>query len=131
MGEKALVEGLVEDAAKLIRSLDATEYKPTLAAWYYYDDAAEWRLLIAGPKFDEFLPKQEALAYQKISESISAENMDNLSISLVKLVATKAPLPSTLKLLIGTGADGITQAHFTDTTVNGIFIKEMMILRSA
>ena len=46
MGENALVESQITDAVALIQRLDSQGDAPTLAAWYYYDDAAEWRLLI-------------------------------------------------------------------------------------
>jgi len=48
MGEKALVESQVVDAIELIKKLDAVSAAPTLAVWYFYDDAAEWKLLLAG-----------------------------------------------------------------------------------
>jgi hypothetical protein len=44
---------------------------------------------------------------------------------------TKAPLAQSLRRLVGTGPTGIARAHFTNTTLNGIFIKEMIIMRSA
>jgi hypothetical protein len=131
MGEKALVESLLEDSIALVRALDASEAAPKLAAWYFYEDAGEWRLLIAGETFDQLLPKKEALAYQKISEAISSAGLQSLSISLVKLIQSSEALPKALRFLIGTPPDGMAQAHFSDTTLNGIFIKEMVVLRSS
>ncbi len=131
MGEKALVEGLVTDAIELIKSLDQSGANPVLAAWYFYEDADEWRLLIAGPEFDKFLPKNEALAYKVISEAIASSDVQSLSISLVKIVESNSALPKAIGFLIGTTPDGIVQANFSDTTLNGIFIKDMVILRSA
>lgn len=131
MGEKALVEGQVADAIQLVQKLDAEGNPPALAAWYYYDDADEWRLLVAGPTFDALLPKQEPIAYKKLVEAMAGLNLSSLTISDLKLVNTKAPLPQALRFLIGTGPTGISRAHFTNTTFNGIFMKEMIILRSA
>ncbi|MFT6341007.1 MAG: hypothetical protein ACJAUN_001648 [Alcanivorax sp.] len=131
MGEKPLVEGLVEDSISLVRSLDSAGESPGLVAWYYYEDAGDWRLILAGKCFDKFLPKQEALAYQRVSEAISKCSLQSLSISLVKLVRSDDPLPSSMSFLIGTPPEGFMQASFTDTTINGIFIKEMLIMRSA
>jgi len=131
MGEKALVEGLVTDAIELVKSLDHSGANPALVAWYFYEDADEWRLLIAGPEFDKYLPKNEALAYQKISEAISSSDVQSLSISLVKVVESNSALPKAIGSIIGTPPDGIIQANFSDTTLNGIFIKDMVILRSA
>ena len=131
MGEKALVENQIADAIKLIQKLDADGRAPSLAAWYYYDDADEWRLLIAGSTFDVSRPKDEAVAYKYLVETMASLSLSSLTISDLKLVSTKSPLRQALRLLIGTGPDGIVQVHCTNNTVNGIFIKEMVILRSA
>lgn len=130
MGEKSLVEGLITDSIQLVKNLDQSKNNPSLVVWYFYEDADEWRLLIAGQTFDQLLPKKEALAYQTISESISSSDLQSLSISLVKLVRSDDPLPKALGFLVGTPPDGIIQAQFTDTTLNGIFIKEIIIIRS-
>ena len=72
MGEKALVESLISDAVALITKLDETGISPTFAAWYYYDDADEWRLLIASPALDPLMQKQEAVAYRKVIETLAS-----------------------------------------------------------
>lgn len=131
MGEKALVESQIADAIALIKKLDADGFSPSAAIWYYYDDAEEWRLLIAGPAFDALLPKQESLAYRKVAEAMAAISLSSLTISNVKIIPSHSALPQALKPLIGTDATGIVRAHFSDTTLNGIFIKEMIVLRSA
>jgi hypothetical protein len=131
VGESALVESKVADAISLVQKLDATGSSPTLAAWYYYDDADEWRLLIGGPSFEKLLPKQESVAYQKLVAAMAALSLPSLTLSDVKLVSTESPLPQALRFLLRTPPNGIARAHFTDTTINRIFIKEMVILRSA
>lgn len=131
MGEKPLVESLITDSIELIKGLDKLGSNPDLAAWYFYEDAGDWRLIFAGSYFDQYLPKQEALAYQKVLEAISNKELQSLSISLIKLVRTDDALPKAMSFLIGTPPDGFVQASFVDTTLNGIFIKEMLILRSA
>ncbi len=131
MGQEALVEGQIADAVALIRKLDSAGLSPTLAAWYFYDDADEWRLLLAGPAFDALLPKQETIAYRKLAEAMSDLSPASLTLSDVKLLSSQSPLPQAVRLLVGTPATGIVRAHFSDTTLNGIFIKDMIILRSA
>lgn len=131
MGEKALVESLINDAVALITKLDEVGTSPTFAAWYYYDDADEWRLLIASPALDPLLQKQEAVAYRKVIEALSSTSPAALNLSDLKLVATNYQLLQALKFLVGTGPQGIARAHFKDCTMNGIFIKELVILRSA
>lgn len=131
MAEKALVETQVDDSVALVQKLDADGYPPAFAAWYYYDDADEWRLIIAGTELDALLGKHDAIAYRKIVDAMSAISLASLAVSDIKLIKTDGPLPKALKFLIGTGPTGIVRAHCTDTTLNGIFIKEMVILRSA
>lgn len=131
MGEKTLVESQIDDAVQLIHKLDADGNSPSLSAWYYYDDADEWRLIVAGPTFDALLPKQEPIAYRKLTEAITKLNLTSLSISDLKLLRTNSPLLQAIHLLIGTDPKGIVRAHFTNNTINGIFMKEMLILRSA
>ena len=131
MGETALVEAKVSDSIQLIQKLDVLQKNPTTAAWYYYDDADEWRFLLAGPAFDALLPKQEPVAYRIAIEAMTSLSPSSLSVSDLKLLETKAPLIQSLRYLIGTGADGIVRAQFANTTLNGIFIREMIIMRSA
>lgn len=131
MGEKALVESQVDDAVKLIQKLDANALSPTVVVWYYYDEADEWRLLVGGPPFEKFLPRQEAAAYGILIEAIGSLNLSSLKISDLKLVSTASPLAKTLLFVFRTAPTGIEKAYMTNNTVNGIFIKSMVILRSA
>lgn len=131
MGEEAMVESQVTDAIALIKKLDSDGAAPTFAVWYFYDDDTAWRLIIAGPAFDALLPKQEAIAYRKIVEVMAASSLSSLTISDLKLVRTDNPLPLALRSLVGTAPDGVVRAHFTDTSLMGFFIKEMIVLRSA
>lgn len=131
MGEKTLVDSLVTDAIELIKKLDEIKLPPSFIAWYYYDDAEEWRLIIAATSLDALLPKQEAIAYRKVIEALSEITASTLSVSDLKIVPTSAQLVTSMKFLVGTGPSGIVRAHFRDCTMNGIFIKEVVILRSA
>jgi hypothetical protein len=131
MGEKTLVESKIPDAIRLVEKLDIDGNSPSLVVWYFYDDVDEWRLLIAGSTFDALLPKQEPIAYKKIIEAIASLSLSSLSVSDLKLLSTNSPLPQALRLIIRTDPKGISQAHFMDTTLNGIFMKEFFILRSA
>lgn len=131
MAETALVEGLIEDSIELVKELDEGQYKPSKVIWYYYDDVDSWRLIIVNNEMDKLLPKQEPLAYKVIAEAINKKGLSSLSISEVKLMKSDDPLIGTLGFLMRTGPDNITKANFSDTTINGIFIKDMVILRSA
>lgn len=131
MGEKSLVESLIHEAIALIQKMDDTPTPITFAAWYYYDDAEEWRLLIAANALDSLLPKQEAVAYRKVIDVLSTLTPEGLSVSDLKLVATSYPLLQAMRLLVATGPHDTARVHFKDCMFNGIFIKEVLILRSA
>lgn len=130
MGEAALVESQISDSISLINSLDDGD-KPSTAIWLYLPEDGAWQLLLAGPSFDNLLPREESRAYQKIAEALSKAQLSSLTISEIKLVRTDYPLLKATSHLIKTPADAIVRAHFKDTSVNGTFIKEMLILRSS
>jgi hypothetical protein len=131
MGQTALVESQIVDSLAVVRNLDATGTPPSFAAWYYYSDADEWRLVLAAKAFDGLLAKEEATAYRKVVEAMNTASLASMAVSQIKLVRTDDVLPKALRMLIRTGPNDLFRSHFTDTTINGIFIKEMVILRSA
>jgi hypothetical protein len=131
MGEKALVETKIDDSIRLIQQLDTDVNSPSLVLWYYYDDIDEWRLLIAGPTFDVLLPRQEHVAYGRLVDAMAIISPSYLSISDLKLLITTSPLANALHFLVRTNPTGISRAYFSSTTLNGIFIKDMVILRCA
>lgn len=131
MGEETLVESQISDSILLVKSLEDQGDKPSIIVWYYFPDAEEWRLLLAGPSFDALLPNEESRAYQRVAEALNRAQVKSLTIGEIKLVNTDYPLLKAMRLLIGTPPDAIVRAHFKDNSINGIFIKEMLVLRSS
>ncbi|MGE4244312.1 hypothetical protein [Ramlibacter sp.] len=131
MAEEALVESAVTDSVKLVEELDRRGDTPSNVLWYFFSDAETWRLLVAGETFDPFLPKDESQAYQKIARAIGSAKLTSLSIADVKLVRTDDSLLRATRFVIKTPANGVVRAHFRDNTFNGIFVKEMLVLRAA
>lgn len=131
MDQNTLVESKIEAAIELVRRLDAANLKPKFAAWYLYEDANEWRLLIASVALDPLLPKQEPLAYRKVVDVLSNSGITSIGVSDLKLLATTDKLPASLRMLISTGPDTIARADCQDNMLNGIFIKHVIVLRSA
>lgn len=129
MAEKTLVDSQLADSQALLRSLDETALRPAVAAWYYYEDIDDWRFILCSKELDSFLPGKEALAYKAVGEHLAKLN-SGLSVSDIKFLATKAPLISALGFIVGTDPNGITNVHLSNTTLNGIFLKEAVILRS-
>jgi hypothetical protein len=131
MGEEALVETQISDSVALIKALESAGFGPASAIWHYFPDACQWRLLLGGPRFDDLLPKAERRAYQHLAEALSAAPVQSLTIAQVKLVRTDHALLQVAKFLIRTPPDAFVRAHFQDCVVNGIFVKEMLIVRSS
>jgi hypothetical protein len=131
MGEETLVESQISDSISLIKSLEDQGDKPSIVVWYYFPDAEEWRLLLAGPSFDALLPKEESRAYQRVAEALNRAGVKSLTIGEIKLVKTDYPLLKAMRFLSGTPPDAIVRAYFKDNSINGIFIKEMLVLRSS
>jgi methionine salvage enolase-phosphatase E1 len=131
MAEETLVESLVGDSVELVKALDGQGDNPTNALWYFFSDAEEWRLLVAGPAFDRLLPKDEEQAYQKIAQAIGSAKVDTLTIADVKLVKTDDAILAATKFVLKTPQSAVVRAHFRDNTFNGIFVKEMLVLRAA
>jgi hypothetical protein len=131
MAEEALVESLIQDSVRLVEEFDRRGDTPTNALWYYFSDADEWRFLIAGPTFDSLLPQQQIQAYEKLGRAIANANLVSLSIGTVKLVRTDDPLLVATRFVVKTAPNGVIRAHFRDNVFNGIFVKEMLVLRAA
>ena len=131
MAEETLVESLIADSIKLVQQFDAQGDNPTNVLWYFYSDAEEWRLLVAGPSFDGLLPKDEAQAYQRVAKALASLELDSLTIADVKIVRTDDTLLSATKFVLKTPPTGVVRAHFRDNTFNGVFVKEMLVLRAA
>ena len=121
----------MKDSVRLVEELDKRGDAPTNALWYFFSDAEQWRFLVAGPAFDRLLPKDEAHAYQKIAQAITKAGLDSLSIADVKLLRTDDSLLVATKIVLKTTPDAVVRAHFRDNTFNGIFVKEMLVLRAA
>lgn len=118
------------ESQQLLRELDEAGIKPELVVWYYYDDIDDWRLILCGKNIDGYLPAKEALAYKLVAEQLAILN-SGLAVSDIKFLSTKAPLISALRFIIGTGPSDISSIYMSNTTINGIFLKDVVILRSA
>lgn len=131
MAADTLVESLVSDSIALVKQLDKQGDVPTNVLWYFYSDAEEWRLLIAGATFDTLLPRDESQGYLKIATAIRNAHLDTLTIADVKLIKTDDPVLQATKFVLKTARSAVVQAHFHDNTFNGIFVKEMLVMRAA
>ena len=75
--------------------------------------------------------EDEGQAYQKLAKAIGAAKLDSLTIADVKLVRTDDAVLVATKFVIRTPPDRLVRAHFRDSIFNGIFVKEMLVMRAA
>lgn len=54
-----------------------------------------------------------------------------LTIADVKLIRTDDGVLNATKFLVETTPSGMARAHFRDNTFNGLFVKEMIVIRAA
>ncbi len=130
MGKESLVEPKIRESLELTRLLDGTSCSPQKALWYYYDDVDEWRLILAGSHFDELLPQQELAAYKEVATTYSSADFESIQLSEIKIMRTDEPILKVLSGIVRTGPSSLSQIRFSNTTINQIFISEMLIIRS-
>jgi hypothetical protein len=131
MAEKTLVESKVRESNKLIKALDEGHDSPQLAAWYYYEDIDDWRLILSGSAYDQLLPAKESLLYKKLAEYLVKNGISSIEISDIKFLKTDAPLLVAMSFIIGTDAFSLNSIRMSNNTFNGVFIRDVVLIRSA
>jgi len=131
MDQAVLVDSQVLDSVKLIKKLDSAGDPPSFAVWYYYTDTDEWRLILAGKTFDPLLLKHEPVAYRKVVDAMADSHGFGITVSQIRLIRSDDVLPKAIAMLCATGPATIVRVRFTNGTLNGIFIKDVVVLRCA
>jgi len=103
MYKTALVEQQIDDGRKLLEQLDALPFPgrfPVPAAlWYYWPEAARWRLVIVSPIADT---KGPHYGYTRIQEALGKAKTTSLSLDDITLVGRRDPAFIELKIAVGT-----------------------------
>lgn len=129
MGEGTLVELQIDDAVKLAQHLDDHQMPLTLVAWYWFDDSESWQLVLAGSALD-IVTQRPIDAYRKVVEAIAVLDLAHLSGADVRIVESTSPLAQAIAQVVKTAPGKFTRARCTSTMKNGIFLKDMLVLRS-
>ena len=130
MDNKALVEYKIHSAIRLGEELEKSGRNLNFLVWYYYSDVEEWQLLMSATWIDDLLPKRESVAYGKLADLLNNQQIDGIEISELKVINSDSDLVKAIKMIIKTGNIGFTQAHFSNNTINGIFMKDFIVMRS-
>ena len=127
MAAAILVDSDIEMGRELLQILDEDQFPVTAAAWIFFPDVEEWRLVIRTPKATRDL--QQALLGIAISLDKRGDLRKRLDLSRVKLVPPKdkmlAAMGSVLKV------DGTSNIRFSRNVINGVLIDDALIYRLA
>lgn len=118
---------LVSSGHALIKAMDRDGLPPQLAMWVHNSDTDTWKLWIVPPA--AMTDKHEF--YRRIAEIISKHRNDLGDISASDIEMVAATHPGVLGIAQFLYAPGLVSAHFSGNMVNGFYVPDGIILRSA
>jgi hypothetical protein len=127
MAAAVLVESDVEMGRELLRILDETKFPVTAAAWIFFPDIEEWRLVIRTPKAERNL--QQALLELAVSLDQRGDLRKRLDLSRVKLVPPKDKMLAAMGSVVR--VEGTSNIRFSRNVINGVLIDDALIYRLA
>lgn len=127
MATAILVDADVDMGRELIRILDEASFPVTGAAWIFFPDVEEWRLVIRTPKAEKNL--QQALLEIAVALDSQGDLRKRLDLSRVKLVPPKDKMLAAMGSVVR--ADGLSTIRFSRNIVNGVLIDDALIYRLA
>jgi hypothetical protein len=127
MADAILVNSDIDAGRDLVRILDEASFPITGAAWIYFPDLEEWRLVVRTPKAAGNL--HEALLEVARALDAKGDLRKRIDLARVKLV------PPGDRMLEAIGkvmkVDGLGAVRFSRNVVNGIYIDDALIYRLA
>jgi hypothetical protein len=127
MATTALVNTDVEMGSELLKVLDEAAFPVTAAAWIYFPDVDEWRLVVRTPKAEKDL--QGALRELAAAMDAKGDLRVRLDLSRVKLVPPKDKILAAMGSMVR--VDGISNVRFSRNVINGMVIDDALIYRLA
>lgn len=127
MATAILVDADVDMGREFIRILDEASFPVTGAAWIFFPDVEEWRLVIRTPKAEKNL--QQALLEIAVALDSQGDLRKRLDLSRVKLVPPKDKMLAAMGSVVR--ADGLSTIRFSRNIVNGVLIDDALIYRLA
>jgi hypothetical protein len=127
MAATPLVDADIEMGRELVRILDEAKFPVTAAAWIFFPDVDEWRLVIRTPRAEKNLLE----AFGDVARALDAKGdlRSRIDLARVKLV------PPTDRMLEAIGKavrmDGLGTMRFSRNVINGIYIDDALIYRLA
>ena len=126
MGATSLVGEEIAAGHNVVAALDAALIPVRAAFWIYDEDKDIWKLWIATPQAGEDLQK----AFIRVSKVLSAvTDRPVLDLSRIKLVTPDDPMVRAIGSVLD--VKGLSDVRFKSNIVNGIYIADALIYRTA
>jgi hypothetical protein len=127
MAQAVLVDEDINAGRELVQLLDESGFPVTAAAWIYFPDIEEWRLVVGTPRASQKLQD----AYLDIAVAMDARGDLRKRIDLARLKL----VPPTDRMLQAMGravsVTGLGTMRFQRSVINGIYIDDALIYRLA
>lgn len=68
---------------------------------------------------------------KRVALAIGHAEVDSLTILYVEIVKTDAPVLKATKSVLKTPKNAVVRAHYRNNSFDGMFVKEMLVLRAA
>ena len=127
MAQPILVKEDIDAGMELLRILDAKDFPITGAAWIYFPDIEEWRLVIRTPRAEQNL--QSALLDIALAMDEAGDLRSRLDLSRMKLVPPGDRMLQAIGSVVR--ATGLSSIRFSNNLINGIYIDDALIYRLA
>lgn len=128
MAAATLVDKDIEAGLELVRLLDERGFPVTGAAWIYFSDIEEWKLVIRTPRAATDLTN----AFLDVAKAMDAAKpgfRGEFDLARVKLVSPADRMLAALGSAVR--AEGLNKIRFSNNVINGIFIDDALIYRLA
>ncbi|RZN27664.1 hypothetical protein CWO90_24510 [Bradyrhizobium sp. Leo121] len=122
-----MVDADIDMGSELVRILDEARFPVTGAAWIFFPDVEEWRLVIRTPKAEKNL--QQALLEMAVALDDRGDLRKRLDLSRVKLVPPQDKMLAAMGSIIK--VDGISTIRFSRNLINGVLIDDALVYRLA
>lgn len=127
MAQPVLVKEDIDAGMELLRVLDSRNFPITGAAWIYFPDIEEWRLVIRTPRVEKNL--QSALLEIANAMDAAGDLRSRLNLSRMKLVPPSDRMLQAMGTVVR--ASGLSKIRFSKNLINGIYIDDALIYRLA
>ncbi len=127
MAETILVNSDIEAGQELVRILDQSGFPVTAAAWIYFPDVQEWRLVIRTPRAAENLHE----AFLDLARAMDARGdlRERIDLARLKLVPPGDRMLEAMGRVIK--VPGLGTVRFTRNVINGIYMDDALVYRLA